>query len=68
MFFRLSNRRLESSNGVIRGLDCDDSVTYHTGKGIQRFYLSIRYETIFTDIDNVNKTTQNDIEMKENDT
>ncbi len=71
MFFRLSNRRLESSNGVIRALKCDNSVDYETGKGIQRFYLSIRYETVFTDIDEIknktNTSNSDNIEMKEND-
>ncbi len=71
MFFRLSNRRLESSNGVIRGLKCDDSVSYQTGKGIQRFFLSIRYENVFTDLDQIKnseiKSDLDDVEMKDND-
>ena len=43
-FFRLSNPRLESSNGIIRGLRCDNNVGYETGKGIQRFYLCVKYD------------------------
>eukprot|EP01083_Nonionella_stella_P239764 838863_1 len=43
-FCRLANRRLESSNGVVRGLTCADGAAFAKGKAIQRIHLDVCYD------------------------